>query len=476
MVSLLAGVVACEEPKEIGLTPTTPVGVLYTDTLTITRTTIQFDSVRSQSQSSILIGRYNDPQFGQVEAKGYAQLQLTNSFVVNDSNTTNATPASRIILDSTRMQVSLTSLPSINPGIYYGDTTAQHEIVVTRMADSLRQRNYDISTKVPVSNTVIARRKIQPRPSSVDSTVLIPVDQSLGRELLALANTNASLFSASTGLLTDPAGFRRLIPNDFEIRSVTSSQSSVLSVSPSGSGVILYYHVQGEQSRRSYIFTFTGHRFNQITSSRTGVLASLRPGQSLPATTTGRTYVQPATGITTKLQFPTLTNLIKSGRVAINRADLVITPTPPENSQVSLSPYMILSEVSEQNRLTRTDITSGGAFLFSVQLATSGPLNRQGSSYISPQVAFLDTRTNSYTFNLGGYLQSIVAGISPNAGLAILTPGFPYSAQGSYSLYTPLNTGGIRDDTQAYLTNRVWRMVLDGKASVKMVVFYTTSS
>lgn len=457
-MSLLAAVVACEEPKEIGLAPTTPVGVLYTDTLTITRTTIQFDSVRSQNQSNLLVGRYTDPQFGQIEAKSYAQLQLNGTFAVTDSGTTNATAASRIVLDSTRMQVSLT-------GSWYGDTTVPQEIVVSRTTDSLRQGNYDISSSVGVSNTIVARRRIQPRPSSPDSTVFIPVDASLGRELIALANTNAALFSTATGLLTDPAGFRRAIARDFEIKSVTAAQAAVLGVSPNGSGVIVYYHVQGESTRRSYVFTFTGRRFNQITSNRTGVLASLKPGQSLPVTTTGRTYVQPGTGITTKLQFPTLTNLIKSGRIAINRADLVVTPVPTENPKLFLPPYMVLSEVNDQNRLTRTDITSGGAYLFTVQ--SVGPLNRLGSSFVSPQLAFLDTRTNSYTFNLGGYLQSVVSGVSPGAGLAILTPGG--------NLFPSTQSGTI-DATQSVLTDRVWRMVLDGKASVKLIVFYTTSN
>ncbi len=463
MVSLLAAVVACEEPKEIGLTPTTPVGVLYTDTLTITRTTIQFDSVRSQQQSSLLVGRYTDPQFGQIEAKAFMQLGLNGPFAVTDSGTTNITAANRIILDSTKVRLPLNNL-------WYGDTTVSQEIVLSRLTDSLRTTNYDISTAGPAVGQVIIQRTVKPSPVIGDSLAYQKsffIDKSIGQELLSLANTDAVQLS-STVAPVDLLGFRKRIARDFVITSNSPANAAVLGLYPGNSSIIVYYHVQGENNyARAYQFFFNGRRFNQITSKRNGVLASLRPGQSLPTTTTGRTYVQPATGITTKLQFPTFTNLIKSGRIAINRADLVITPVPTEDLKMPLPPFMLLSEVDAQNHLARTDITLGGTYLFTVQAANAGPLNRLGSSYVSPQTAFLDTRTNSYTFNMGGYLQSVVSGISPNAGLAILTP--------SNLLFQSTQAGTI-DATQSVLTDRVWRMALDGKASVKLIVFYTTSN
>ena len=463
VVSLLAAVVACEEPKEIGLTPTNPVGVLYTDTLTITRTTIQFDSVRSQQQSSFLVGRYTDPQFGQVESKAYAQLSLSGPFAILDSGTTAVTPVSRIILDSTKLRLPLNN-------VWYGDTTVRQEIVLSRLTDSLRTANYDISTPGPPVGQVIARRIVLPSPvvgDSLASQKFITLDNSIGQELLALANTDAVQLS-NTVLPVDPLGFRKRISRDFVITSTSPANAAMLGLTPTNCGIIVYYHVEGENTARpAYAFPFNGHRFNQITSKRNGVLASLTPGRSLPTTTMGRTYIQPGTGITTKLQFPGLINLIKSGRIAINRADLVITPVPTENSKLPLPLFMLLSEVDAQNRLTRTDITSGGTYLFTVQLANAGPSNRLGSSYVSPQTAFLDTRTNSYTFNMGGYLQSVVAGVSPNAGLAILTP--------SNLIFQSTQSGTI-DATQAVLTGRVWRMTLEGKASVKLVVFYTTSN
>lgn len=461
---MLAAVVACEEPKEIGLAPTNEVGVLYTDTLTITRTTAQFDSVRSNDQSTLLVGRYTDPTFGQVQAKSYVALQQSAAFVVNDSNTTNPTPASRIILDSTRLIVSLS-------GVWYGDTSVPHEIVVTRMADSLRRsQNYDISSVVPVSNQIIARRTILPRPLSADTSTIIPIDNSIGRELLALANSNASTLNSS-GTFVDPNGFRQQITRDFQFSLGGSSSASVLGFSPSNTGILVYYHVEGEKTafRGPKYFPFSGKRFNQLTASRANTpLSTLRPGQSLTTTVTGRTYAQPGTGITTKLAFPSLKALLQSGRLAINRADLIVTPLAAEDAKRPLPRYLALAEIDGNNRLIRSDLSTGAVRLFTVQ--TQGPISRSPVYYTAAQVQPLDPRTNSYTFQVAGYLQSIVSGVSPNNGLAILTP----SVNGLFG-QSP-TTGALIDQTQAVLSDRVWRMVLDGKASVKLVLFYTKSN
>jgi hypothetical protein len=68
---------------------------------------------------------------------------------------------------------------------------------------------------------------------------------------------------------------------------------------------------------------------------------------------------------------------------------------------------------------------------------------------------------------MGGYFQSIISGLTPNTGLVLLTPGG--------QLFPSSSASGRTNATQQYLTDRVWRMVLDGKASIKLIVFYTTS-
>ncbi|WP_375447461.1 DUF4270 family protein [uncultured Fibrella sp.] len=465
MAAVLLTAIACEAPKEIGLAPSTPVDVLYTDTLTITRTTIQLDSVRSNDQSTALIGRYTDPIFGLIESKAYIQLRPSRSLIITDSGTSNVTSTDRIIIDSTKVRFPLN-------GVWYGDTTVSQEISLSELTDSLRSVNYDITSPGPAVRRVIAKRTVKIRPSVIDTAGYVSpivIDNSIGSTILSMANTNALLFSSTTGAWVDPVAFRQKIAHDYVLTSASTPQAAILGITPSEGAIVTYFHVKGESFAQAYELPFTGKRFNQITANRGGTpLASLRPGQSLATTTTARTYVQPGTGVTTKLQFPSLTNLLKTGRIAINRADLVITPIAAEDGKRPLPPYLVLAEVGVNNRLVRTVSTTGiESILATVQ--TYGPATRVPGSYSGPQIAIIDPRTTSYTFQLAGYLQSVAANVSPNNGLALLTPSSQLFGSNS-------QTGGLIDQTQAVLSNRVWRMALEGKASVKLVLFYTKSN
>ena len=454
-LNLLAGavavVLACEEPKEIGLPPTTPVDVAYSDTLTIVRETILLDSVRSNDQSNLMVGRYSDPVFGKVQARAFVQLTSFRDFVVTDSSTTNVTAADRIVYDSTRLFLDYERL-------YYGDTLQTQELQVYRLSDSLTSTlNYDISSTARADAQPLIRQVIRPRPNTTDSlSFRLPLPDAFGRELIALANTDA-------GKVANPALFRARIPRGLMLTTTSTDKAAMLGFS-TGSAVVVYYHVVGERTAKAQGFLLNGKRFNQITTDRAGTpLATLQPERALAASAMGeRTFVQPATGVTTKLSFPTLTNLAKTGRVAINRADLIITPNNPRDVNVYIPPILVLTEVDEKNRIRRVP-NAGFPFI----VPSSGPIDRTANSFISTQEVYRDARTNSYTFEMGGYFQSIISGLTPNTGLVLLTPGG--------QLFPSSSASGRTNATQQYLTDRVWRMVLDGKASIKLIVFYTTS-
>ncbi len=470
LAGFVAGVLACEEPKEIGLSPTTPVGVLYTDTLTITRETILLDSVRSNDQSTLLVGRYTDPVFGKIQAKAFVQSRLATDFVVNDTLTNVATLPNRIVYDSTRLVLDLN-------GAWYGDTTLRQEIQLFRLTDSLRQaQSYDISSVVGSEATPLARQSILARPTARDSVpARFPLPDDYGKQILAVANTDA-------GKVANNAAFQAQFRSGLLLTSNATAQAAILGYSPGqiqsstiyGSYIAVYYHVQGEKSRRTQFLLLNGKRFNQITADRSGTsLARLQKGMPLPAAATGGfTYSQPATGVITKLSFPTLKNLSPGGRVAINRADLIITPTIPTNLLFTNPGLLALAEVNEKNQLRRLPITGTGVAAFGgfpFVVPFRGPFDRTPGSFVQPQQVGQDPIRNNYTFELGGYFQSVVANVSPNTGLALLSPG------GDLLASNP-QTGGVADQTKLYLTDRLWRMIMDGKASVKLVVFYTTSS
>ena len=445
LTGAIAGVIACEEPKEIGLPPTTPVGVFYTDTISVQRSTILLDSTRSYLSRSFLVGRYSDPTFGKIQATAFSQLSLGGiTFEPKDGST--AIPAEQLVYDSTRLYMTYSYDGTFRRGISYGDTTQQQEIRIHRLTQPLSTTiNYDINSSIPYESEPIARRTITPQPNTTRQ-VSFTVSDAFGRDLLSIANKDAAKTNAAF-----QEQFRGLA-----ITSQSATNAALLGFEAIDANSIafvrLFYHKTGATTSSTQDFVLSGARFNQIKADRTGTpLANLGPQQALrPSAVGGRTFIQTATGVTTKLQFPGLDNLKQQGRIAINRADLIITPKAPPSGLYYLPPFLALGEVNAQNRLIRT---TPNQFLQLVQ---------------APQVAQYDSRTKSYTIQLSGYFQSIIAGLTPNNGLAIITPGL-----GSLS---PVNSqGGLSFAQYYYVNDQVTQAVLDGDASAKLIVFYTVS-
>lgn len=457
---------ACQEAGEIGLTPTTPVGVFLSDTFSIRRSTLLLDSVQSNGLSGLLVGRFVDPIFGKGRATSFARLSLASQFVQLDADR-NTIPASKMVYDSTKIRVGY----GVAAGDYYfGDTTVTQTLTIHRLTENVGTANYDIRNAVAYEPQPVARFTFQPRPFTSDSlsfSAFLP--DAIGRELFALYDTEAG---------KDATKFQDLNTKGFALVSTTSTERAALLRYAKGSYVEVFYHVTGETVARSHAFYLNGPGFTNFVVDRTGTpLAGLKAGQILPSTATnGRTYVQPFSGVTTKLEFPTLLSLEQNRRVAINRAELIITPAQPEatapNGANTLPYYIALSEINgfQLARTTPNRIVQMVPSFIPGTSSTS-PVNRNESSFYYPQIAFFEPRSKSYTVNMTAYIQSMIAGTTPNNGLVILTPGS--------SNITPsnANTGVLSAASQQlYLNDRVQRMILDGNASVKLVLFYTASN
>ncbi len=238
LAGVVAGVLACEEPKEIGLPPTTPVDISYSDTLTITRETIRFDSVRSNDQSNLMVGRYTDPVFGKAQARAFVELALTASFgdfVVNDSTTKLAVTADRIVYDSTRLFLDYNRFS-------YGDTLQTQELQVFRLVDSLNTRlNYDVSSSVPADAQPLVRQTIRPRPNTTDSlSFKLTLPDALGRELITIANTDA-------GKVANIAQFRAKVRRGLML-TTSSSDQAAMRIKPGKSAVFSSLSIESSMS------------------------------------------------------------------------------------------------------------------------------------------------------------------------------------------------------------------------------------
>ncbi|WP_234735890.1 DUF4270 family protein [Tellurirhabdus bombi] len=454
-LSLLIGVVAlltaCEEPKEIGLTPTTPVGVLYTDTLTVTRSTILLDSVQTGRNNRLLIGNYSDPTFGKVTAKAFAQF---------DFGYNNTTIINSVTVDNTAIYDSIRYVSGyVNA---YGDTTGTQEIFLHRLTEDLdTTKRYTINNTAAYDPTPLTKISLTSGPNSYTSLVVTKLPDAFGQEIL-------NIFKGKTVTRLD---FRKAFKGFAFVPG--SGNKSVVSL-PTGFSinyVAIYYHKANETTASSLGFSidpsiYRAAAFTQVTANRAGTkLAGLTTTNPLPASATGgQLFVQNGTGVTTKLAFPTFENLKKQGRIAINRAELTITPKSSA-SGTFLPFYMALAETSANNRISYTDRNNTRVLHL---LQTNTGTFQQISQWFYPEVATYGARTrNAYSYDVTGYFQALLTNFRPNTGL-VLVP-----TAGNASTLIPTTQLGTSYQVETYLNTQLTAAVLDAPESVKLVVFYT---
>ncbi len=439
---------ACEEPKEIGLTPTTPVGVYYTDTFTVRTSTVLLDSVQTDRTGRLLIGRYTDPTFGSLTARAFATVDLGTLPNINSVKLD-----SDVICDSVKLIVDYR--------LAYGDTTKPQTVTVHRLSQELDStRRYTTASPAPQFEAQpLATLQILSGPTTTGTSIVSNLSKSLGEELLGLlkgeGSTRFNFRKAFKGLAFIPG----------------SGNTSVVSLGASGgTGIILYYRKPDATTAQSISLiidpvTYRASAFSQVTSNRTGTpLAALTSTQPLSLTAGGgQTYVQGVTGVTTRIELPTVAELKKQGPVAINRADLIITPTGTA-SGTSQPFYLTLGERDASNQLAYTMQSTTRRYHF-VQTSV-GAFLRGPQSWTSPQSSVIGAENrNAFTFDVSGYLQSLLMDFRPNNGLVVVPLSSP-------SIVTTTQSGIPVYQAQSVINNQLTATTL-GPKSVRLVVFYT---
>jgi len=114
-----------------------------------------------------------------------------------------------------------------------------------------------------------------------------------------------------------------------------------------------------------------------------------------------KVFVQPMAGVRTKITMPYLSDFLKTGRVAINKAELIL---PIETSSVS-------SVFSAHPKLV---VTIADSALGPVIM----PDYFEGATYFGGDY---DATNKVYKFNIARYVQQVLNGTKQNQGLYIIT-------------------------------------------------------
>ncbi len=420
LVGLVAGLTSCKESDIIGLDVQPPndlIGADFQDTTTLITKTVYADSLRTDESliltGDAMIGSYWDPVFGKANASLYTQLRLS---ALNPSFGTSP------VVDSVVLSLAYNST-------YYGKTDRKKQRVnVYQVSEDIKGENsyYSNHTVTVLTGDLAASYEFTPRPAdSVYVTnkklkphLRIPLDTAWAHNLITQNNfaTTAAFQSAMKGL------------------HITTEGSTVLS---NGDGNILYFRCGDDQSKVTVYYHNAANdsltfdfllgsvarfsSFNHIRSGENAQLAAQLDGTSPAQNNT--VFIQSMAGVKTKIEMPYLMNWLNAGGISVNKAELVI--------KVDVTPTYMLDTFAAPTKLVLFGINDDGT---SYVL----PDANEGATYFG---GTYNTTDKEYRFNIGRYIQQVLAGTKKNNGLYLLAANGAINANrvvlggGSSSLY-----------------------------------------
>ena len=356
--------------------------IVRVDTFSVNLATVFVDSFVTSSTGVTLLGGYTDSAFGRIETKCFFDLQpppYTKS-TVYDSTT----------YDSLRL------ILKVNKS-YYGDTTKPLHIDVSRLSQRINLPintysfynvdSFPILSKIGSGDFVVY-------PTSFTDTLSIPLNDGLGQELLTKLKNGSDLD------LQNSSNFLYY----FNGLCLSGNASNNLILNCKDSAIMrLSYHKVGpdtlEKHHIDFVLNSKQHHFNNIKVDRSSLQNGLQNIGHLDSiiqssATNNRSYSQYASGVATKITFPTLYNLLKVPYYSkILTAQLRVIPV-----RGTWDTYYFLPPALN---LATTNLTN----LVSSPLVSPGSNGAETGNLV---VDYIHGDNTAYTYDVSNYIKSII--------------------------------------------------------------------
>ena len=411
---------SCKEPDTVGLNvqPTNDkMNVVHCDTITLVAYSTKEDSIRSDQTYYNLLGCSNDPIFGKNSASFYTQIRLSSDNVYFGVNP---------VLDS--MVLSLVY------GSVYGDTTAKQTIKVYELAqniyqDSMYFSNRDfLTTGVPLAtNTFVPDIRDSIKLGKDTVTKYAPQLRIRLNPLLGQKFINES----GQTPIADNTDFLNFFKGLYLTATPTSGEGSIINFNliNTQSKVTLYYHNSADTLSYNFVIDAYCQRINHFNHTKYQSANSYLRSEICGDTTKGKNvlYVQSMAGLKVRILYPYLKDLVKKGKIVVNKADLIVdVDDSTDNTFSRYTPPASLQLVEEQSGLIRflADQYDGTAYF--------------GGTY--------NSTNREYRFNIARHIQQILDGVEDNLGLylIVLTSNRPNTPNRVVLKGTKRKTGNIR--------------------------------
>lgn len=296
------------------------------DSFTVNLSSYMQDSVVTSGKSLSLIGSYSNPTFGKVTASSYVIFGRPSMNQIEDNT----------VFDSLVMTLSYT-------GYYYGDTLKPYTLSMHRVNQDIvfpSDASYLFNTSAfGYDSESIGNITFLARPKSKD-TVNVKMSSVLGNELF-------DKFSKYSDQVATPSDFVNYFKGIAFVPGADDSSIVGFDVNNNTMYMTLYYHIVGDVVNVSKSIVmypyFTQMQFNHISSDRTGTLIENLGNDPISSTMTGNyAYIQGGTGIVTRIDFPSLADILQVYKhMQVLRAEFIIQPVGDVGGDTQFFPQKV---------------------------------------------------------------------------------------------------------------------------------------
>ena len=358
--------------------------IVKTDTFTASLSTVFVDSFTTSGSGVTLLGGYTDTSFGRIDTKCFFDF---------------APPSYTASYDSTRFD-SLYLILKLNRN-YYGDTTKPLHLDVRRLSQQIqfpiyRSSFYNID-QFSTFPTVLGSTDVMVQPKYYTDSIVIRLDDHLGKEFLSKLKDKADLDMQNSNNFLYYFNGLCLSSNSQSNMILNCTDNIVMRLSYNKPGVDSV-----EKNHIDFNLNDKQHHFNNITVDRSSLKTGLKNighNSKIPSELlNNKAYCQFASGVMTKINFPSLPELLKyTNYIKILSATLKVVPVKGSYDTYYYLPPSL--------NLYQTDINNGlGSALSGI--SSSGSYTTQNGNLYTDIIYGDRTR---YTYDVSSYIKYLIA-------------------------------------------------------------------
>ena len=422
IIAILTFLSSCKKDTSIGadiLPQDDLLNVKFTDTLTVFSKTLADTFLRTDKLSKNYLGVINDPLFGFQKASIAVELDRPND-VYDDTLMTSYTVDSVVLF--------------LKYSYIYGDTTVPQSFDVSTISNKIIETSpyYSNSSLFPptgiigsVSNYLFTPTT-NPVATNTTDTVGVPgilrikLNNSVGNTILDLKQT----------ILRDSSLFKNAFPGIL-IENATNAGKAMaeIDISSGFSALAIFYKDKNGDAKDMKLFTSilnynTGSnstRVNGVNLFTNSFASAVQNTVASGLESDSVNYVLGQAGTLLRISLPTLNNV---GRVAVNKATILLSQIQANTSPLTTPFYLVLLK---RNAAGNIDILPTG-----------------------DGVGILDTTTTDdfgnkvarYSFNVSKYIQAVATGNESNSDLYVATYRFT-GTDGTVNILNSIVNGSV---------------------------------